>query len=63
MFVLKFQRKLDNHNTDLFILHTNGRSRTVPLWHASIMACSLAPPGSGLTMVVLISSSNIVPSL
>lgn len=30
------QTKKDN--TDLFIRHTNGRSRIVPLWHASMIA-------------------------
>ena len=47
--------------TNLFIRQRNGKSSTVPLWPASIIAWSLTPRGRGLTIVALISSSTIIP--
>ena len=47
---------------ELLTLHRYSRSRAVPEWQASMMACSLTPGGRGFTSSLFSSSSTIMPA-
>ena len=47
---------------ELLTLQRYSRSRAVPEWQASMMACSLTPGGRGFTSSLFSSSSTIMPA-